>query len=150
MAKVLHLFVCPVRKTPMIEVQQVLTIAGAGLKGDRYTTGDGSYNHESGIGNRQVSLISSVGFEGTEFSYADSRRNIIIGPGIELPALIGKTFAIGGVRFHGVKYCTTCKVPSDLASKHLLFSRVFHERGGILVDVLDSGSIAVGNELVRL
>ena len=74
--KVVAICICPTAGGEMREVQRVEAITGAGLKGDRYATGEGSYN-KGATGRRQVTFINALFFPGTGFEYVDSRRNIV-------------------------------------------------------------------------
>src|SRR3989338_8400458 len=120
--------ICPVAGGPMQALEEVEAIAGAGLKGDRYATGTGSYNRGK-QGTRQVTLINGIFFAGNGFEPVDSRRNIVT-MGVELMRLIGREFQIGTARFRGVKYCTPCARPSTLAGKDQSFEDAFFDRGG--------------------
>ncbi len=67
--------------------------AGLGLRGDRYSTGNGSFNKDK-PGSRQVTIMNSIFFEGSGFEFKDSRRNLFV-EGVELMWLIGRDFQIG-------------------------------------------------------
>ena len=73
---VVAIFIAPVAGGKMEEVEIVEAIAGAGLAGDRYSTGEGSFNRKR-PGSRQVTLINSIFFQNSGFEYAESRRNIV-------------------------------------------------------------------------
>ena len=113
--KVVALYISPKKGDPMQAVQNVRAIAGAGLGGDRYCAGEGSYS-QGKVGKRQVTFMNALFFKDSEFTYADSRRNIFT-EGVELMWLIGKEFSICDVTFRGVKYCDPCARPSNLIGK---------------------------------
>lgn len=94
--KVVALCICPAAGKPMQHVESVEAVAGAGLTGDRYCTGDGSFN-KGNPGKRQVTLINQRFFPGSGFEYIESRRNIVT-LGVELVWLIGREFQIGTAR----------------------------------------------------
>jgi hypothetical protein len=131
---------------PMQRVPQVLAIAGAGLEGDRYATAEGSFNRDK-PGKRQVTLINGIFFEGSGFEYTDSRRNIVT-LGVELMWLIGQKFQIGEAVFKGVKYCDPCNRPSKLAGSTLNFRDAFHDRGGLIAEILEGGVIKEGDAII--
>ena len=56
--KVIAICICPIAGEKMQRAQEVEAIAGSGLKGDRYSTGEGSFN-KGAQGKRQVTLINS-------------------------------------------------------------------------------------------
>ncbi len=142
--------ICPSAGAEMQSVQEVEAIAGQGLKGDRYSTGEGSFN-KGAKGRRQVTLINGIFFEGSSFEYIDSRRNIITF-GVELMWLIGRDFQIGTAKFRGVKYCDPCTRPNKLGGEKLKdarpFKDVFYDRGGLLAEVIEDGIIKVGDAVI--
>ncbi len=143
---IVGIFVCPTAGEPMQSVETVLAIAGAGLQGDRYCTGEGSFN-KGKAGNRQVTLINARFFPGSGFTYAESRRNIVT-QGVELMWLIGREFQIGAARMRGVKYCEPCNRPSKLAEKAVRFQEAFLDCGGLIAEVLEGGLLRVNDSIV--
>ncbi len=139
------IFICPTAGEAMQSVETVLAITGAGLQGDRYCTGEGSFN-KGKAGNRQVTLINARFFPGSGFTYAESRRNIVT-QGVELLWLIGREFQIGAARMKGVKYCEPCNRPSKLSGKKESFQEAFFDCGGIIAEVLEDGLLRV-NDLI--
>ena len=133
----------PIARTPMQEVDEVFAEAGNGLVGDRYYDGHGSYNRAK-PGKRQLTLMNALFFQGSEFRFADSRRNIFT-TGVELMDLIGRDFHIGDVLLRGTKYCDPCRIPSDLAKIKTNFHEAFFDRGGLVAEILESGIIRVGD-----
>jgi len=130
---------------PMQEMPEVMAIAGQGLEGDRYATGDGSFN-KGNQGSRQVTLMNVIFFDGSGFDFKDSRRNLFV-DGVELMWLIGREFQIGSARFRGVKYCDPCQRPSKLSRKTTSFRAAFSDRGGLVAEVIESGVIKLGDEV---
>jgi MOSC domain-containing protein len=127
-------------------VQSAEAIAGQGLNGDRYSRGEGSFN-KGRQGRRQVTLINGSFFPGSGFEYVETRRNIVT-LGIELMDLIGKEFRVGEALMRGVKYCDPCLRPSALSGKTTAFKDVFHDRGGLVAEVLESGMIRVDDLVI--
>ena len=145
--KVLGIYISPVAKGIMQPVLEVDAIAGRGLKGDRYCNGQGSYNAKTGVGNRQVTLINALFFHGSGFEWIESRRNLIV-EDVELMWLIGKEFQVGAAKFRGVKYCDPCEIPKELARRETSFKEAFLDRGGLVAEVLECGSIKVGDTVI--
>ena len=143
---VIAICICPIAGAPMQSVTEVGAIGGAGLEGDRYASGNGSFNRGD-QGTRQVTFINALFFEGSGFDYLDSRRNLVIS-GVELMWLIGLEFKIGNSRMRGVKYCDPCLRPNKLSGKEASFKQAFFDRGGLIAEVLESGIIAVGDKLI--
>ncbi len=143
--KVVCICIGPEASGKMEEVTEVTAEAGNGLVGDRYYDGNGSYNRGK-PGKRQVTLMNSMFFKGTIFTYSDSRRNIFT-EGVELMDLIGKEFTVGGVTFRGVKYCDPCNRPNTLAGIKESFRDAFFDRGGLVAEIVTSGTIKVGDKV---
>lgn len=144
--KVVAICIARVAGQPLLRVPSVLAIAGAGLEGDRYCTGEGSFNKGT-PGKRQVTLINARFFNASTFDSPDSRRNITV-LGIELMYLIGKEFQIGEARMRGLEYCESCLRPSKLAKKSERFKDTFQDGGGIMAEVLKNGVIRVGCDII--
>jgi hypothetical protein len=144
--KVMAICISPIAGEPLVRVQRVTAIAGAGLEGDRYSTGNGSFN-KGKPGTRQVTLINSRFFNCSTFDASDSRRNITTF-GVELMDLIGKEFQIGEVRMRGLRYCDPCLRPTKLGKKTESFKDTFQDGGGLVAEVLQGGLITVGSEII--
>lgn len=143
---VVALCIGPVAGGSMQLMEEVKAIAGQGLKGDRYASGEGSFN-KGKQGNRQVTLMNTIFFDGSGFEFRDSRRNIFV-QGVELMWLIGREFQIGTARFRGVKYCDPCTRPSKLSGKQKSFKETFFDRGGLIAEVIGSGVIKTGDPVI--
>lgn len=143
---VIAICISPAAGAPMQAIERVLAIAGAGLDGDRYATGSGSFN-KGETGRRQVTLINDLFFAGSGFDYVDSRRNIVT-RNVELMWLVGREFQIGEARFKALKYCDPCLRPTKLSGKERSFKEAFFDRGGIVAEILTGGLIAVGDVII--
>lgn len=144
--RVLAIYVAEKAGEEMHLVQEAHAIAGQGLSGDRYSTGHGSFNRNK-QGERQVSFMNAIFFPGTGFAYRESRRNIIT-VGVELLWLIGREFTISGVKFRGLRYLDPCDRPSKLSGNPRSFKYAFFDRGSIIAEVLESGTIKQGDTVV--
>ncbi len=140
---VVAICIAPEAGAPMRQVHSVMAISGAGLEGDRYSRGQGSFN-KGEVGRRQVTFMNSIFFPASGFDYVDSRRNIIV-YGVELMWLIGREFQVGDAKFRGLKYCDPCLRPSKLSGNDISFQEEFFDRGGLVAEVLESGLIHVGS-----
>lgn len=139
---VVAICISPAAGAPMESVEEVEAIAGKGLAGDRYATGEGSYNRNQ-LGKRQVTLIGAHFLDGSGFDYRETRRNLTV-RGIELMDQIGHAFWVGGVLMRGVKYCDPCMRPSKLSGNFRPFRDLFYDRGGLIAEILEGGVIKVG------
>ncbi len=144
--KVLAICIGPKAGDPMQSVDYVEAIEGAGLHGDRYCRGEGSFS-KGAKGTRQVTIMNACFFPGSGFEYIDSRRNLFT-EGVELMWLIGRDFQIGEARMRGVRYCDPCMRPSKLSGKKASFKDAFHDRGGLIVEVIKGGLIRVGDAVI--
>lgn len=143
---VVAIYLTPAAGAPMQHVWETQALAGQGLQGDRYALGEGSWN-KGWPGKRQVTLINALFFEGSGFTYEESRRNIVT-IRVELMDLIGKEFDIGEARFRGLTYCEPCQRPSKLSGNPRAFKEAFHDCGGLTAEILRGGLIRVGNLVV--
>ena len=137
---------------PMRPMDRVRAIAGVGLEGDRYALGTGRYSPDPQP-DRQITLMAAeeldrlAGVEGIALSPAESRRNVLT-RGIDVNALVGRRFRIGGVECEGTRLCEPCLYLMDLVGKPVLKHLV--HRAGLRARILIGGELAVGDEVVTL
>jgi MOSC domain-containing protein YiiM len=148
--KVLRIFIAGDKGLPMREVSEVMASREAGLAGDRYGKGKGSWS-TPGKTHRQVSIISIEAINAANdmllqpFDPSETRRNIVVN-GIYPNELIGREFTIGEARLRGTKLCDPCQRPAHLAGKGSIdFEGAFHDRGGLCAEVVEDGMIYVGD-----
>lgn len=138
--------IAPAAGAPMTRVDSVMALAGSGLAGDRYSAAEGSWN-KGKAGKCQVTLINGLFLPGSGYEDVETRRNIVT-LGVELMDLIGKEFRVGEATLRGVRYSDPCERPGKLAGKSVSFKEAFHDRGGLVAEILESGLIAVGCAIV--
>lgn len=140
----------------MLEVSEVVALAGKGLAGDRYALGAGTYSRSSRDIRRHATAIALDDIEtanrqpGAAFLPGETRRNIVV-EGItvaEMNALVGQTFHLGAARLRAVEICKPCERPSLLCNKPN-FAERFAQSGGLRLEILEGGRIAKGDPLVR-
>ena len=144
----------------MQSVSYVKVNAASGIEGDRYALGTGAYSAVNPTKIRHISLIALSGIKtandwlkaGDEpaFSESETRRNIVL-EGItasELNDLVGQQFQLGSLQLLGTELCTPCERPAQLMSRPS-FMEAFEGRGGIRAEVLNSGTLNVGDELLN-
>jgi MOSC domain-containing protein YiiM len=140
---VLEINVAPVEEAPCEPVDRVRVVAGRGIEGDRKFAGNG--RAEPGD---DLTLIAAEALEGLEadtgivLSAAESRRNLLT-RGIDLNALLGRRFTVGGVPCEGMKLCEPCNHLAKMTQPGVLRGLV--HRGGLRANVLADGEIAVGD-----
>src|SRR6185437_14343336 len=126
-------------------VEQAEAIPGSGLDGDRHALGTGTF--ASGVPGSALTLIEAEvckSFE-PELTADEHRRNLVT-RGIELNGLVGREFRIGDVRCRGVRLCEPCVVIERYTDRPV--PRPLVHRGGLRADLLEPGSIRVGDAIV--
>lgn len=120
------------------------SLAGRGLEGDRHAAGTGTF--PSGVSGSSLTLIEAEVCESFEppLEPGEHRRNVVT-RGIDLNGLVGREFTIGEVRCRGMRLCEPCAVVQRYASRPIL--RALVHRGGLRADILDDGTIEVGDEV---
>lgn len=127
----------------MLALESVLAQAGAGLSGDRY--------HTKSNGARQVTLIEAESLT-VIASYLRRhalepgllRRNIVV-QGINLRALKNKRFRIGQAVLEYSGECHPCsRMEDNLGAGGY---NAVRGHGGITARIMQSGSIALGDEV---
>jgi hypothetical protein len=96
---------------PGIELQTAKVAPGAGIEGDRYANGTGSF-YKPGKPGQDVTLIEAEALEDVGLTAADSGRNVVT-RGIGLNDLVGKRFRIGDVELRGAELCHPCRTLRD-------------------------------------
>ena len=143
------IFVTGSGSSPMQRVDEVLAVAGAGLSGDRYAEKTGYW---TGVDECQVTLIEAEALDAIAASTdvrvteGQHRRNVVV-RGVELRALAGATFTIGEARFSYDRPRPPCRYIESITQPGMTRA-LAARRGGICVQVVESGVIRVGDELV--
>jgi MOSC domain-containing protein YiiM len=131
---------------PMRRIPAGLLVAGAGLDGDRYALGGGTWARYPDL-EKQVTLIdrddmAAVAAEvGVDLAPGDTRRNLVT-VGVDLPTLVGTWFAVGDALLFGMKRCPPCAHLERLTGA-LLVKAMLH-RGGINAAVFAGAKIVEG------
>jgi MOSC domain-containing protein YiiM len=142
------IYVASVAGAPMEARDRVDTIAGVGLRDDRYATKTGTY---SGFGPdaRDVTLIEreavdAVRAEDEHLAVTEdqTRRNLVTA-GVALNHLVGRTFRVGTVRMRGVRLAEPCAYLEQLTKLAGVREALVH-RGGLRAEILDDGELCVG------
>ena len=135
---------------PMRRVPSARLLAGRVLAGDRYARGGGTWARYPDL-EKQLTLIdaadvAAVAAEvGVPLTPGDTRRNLVTA-GVDLPALVGRWFAVGDALLFGVKRCPPCTHLERLTGARLIKAMV--HRGGINAAVFAGAPVAEG-ALVR-
>ena len=136
----------PERRAPMVEMEQALLEPGRGLAGDRW--------RGAATGGRQVTLISAehlraiAGFLGLE-AVAPSRlrRNLVV-EGVNLLALKGRRFRIGGALLECSGECHPCsRMEEEFGPGGY---NAVRGHGGITARVVEGAAIRIGDPVERI
>lgn len=155
--RLVAIFVAPIAGAPMEARDHVGVTAGAGLDGDRYARGTGTYSG-TGRGPRDVTLIEREAVDavrssdddgldgGVEVREDETRRNLVT-EGVALNHLVGRTFRVGGVRMRGVRLAEPCVSLEQHTGVAGVRAALVH-RGGLRAEVLDDGELRVGDDVL--
>jgi MOSC domain-containing protein YiiM len=126
----------------MVRVERALARADRGLEGDRYAARRGTFSDAHSRGH-DLTLIAAEVLDALELRPEDARRNVLT-RGIDLNALVGRRFTVGGVECIGQRLCEPCAHLERLTPGTL---RPLIHRGGLRADVLSDGEIRVGDAI---
>jgi MOSC domain-containing protein YiiM len=145
--RVVGIYVAAARGDLPAPVTAVAALAGVGLAGDRYANGSGTWSDWPGAG-RELTLIAAEVLESLPESCridpAAARRNLVT-RGVDLDALVGRDFRIGGARLRGRRPCEPCAHLETLTRPGI--AAQLQGRGGLRADILASGLIRCGDVL---
>ena len=147
MGTIEHIYLAAVSEEPAHPVDSVSAHAGRGLEGDRnFTPPDRWIPTGCAITLIEAEAIEAVGAEhGIDLTDGRSRRQVVT-RGVRLNDLVGKHFKVGPVRCRGVELCEPCLDLQRMIGDPNTIKALVH-RGGLRADILESGTIAVGDEV---
>ena len=148
-AEIVSIFTAPEAKAPMVAAESVKAVAGRGLEGDRYFSGEGTFSGAVEAPSYEVTLVESelveafneraeVALEPHAF-----RRNLLT-RGVSLNALVGKTFRVGNATLKGTRLCEPCNHLATLVRKDVL--EMVHQ-AGLRAGIVSGGTIRVGDAI---
>ena len=144
--------VAPEAEASMVEVDRAVARADRGLEGDRYFNQRGTFSNAHGRGHDltliEAEVLDSLTLPAGRLAPAEARRNLVT-RGVDLNALVGKPFRVGGVECFGQRLCEPCAHLERLtaaAGKTGTLRALIH-KGGLRADVLSDGEIRVGDEI---
>jgi MOSC domain-containing protein YiiM len=148
--RVVAIYTAPAKGAPMERRDEVRAVAGVGLDGDRYASGDGKYTRSSDDGRRAVTLIEREAVEAARREYDieleehEPRRNVVT-EGVPLNHLVGRTFRIGDVVVRGFKLAEPCTYLEGLTRAGV--RRALVHRAGLRAEIVESGTMRVGDTI---
>ena len=136
-----EIFVTAEGSTAMSRVDEVETVEGGGIRGDRYCEGTGFWTQYGDV--CQITLIEGehldeIEEQGLTVRSGQHRRNIVT-RGVDLLGLRGKRFRVGEVLLEFDRSRPPCKHVQDMSERGM--TRALRNRGGICARVLEAGSI---------
>jgi hypothetical protein len=141
------LAVAPAAEAPMELLERARAVAGHGLAGDRYAAGAGTFSPRGDarpgydLTLMAAEVLDELTAAGVAVDFAATRRNVLT-RGIDVNALVGRTFRIGDVLLAGRRLCEPCVHLDRLGGPGLL--RPLIHRGGLRADVLTDGELRLG------
>lgn len=134
----------PARGEPMTTLDNAMISPGKGLEGDRFEGRETSKRQVTLIQKEHLHAIASwLGREALEPDIF--RRNIVVS-GLNLLALKGKTFQIGGAVLEYTGLCHPCsKMETALGPGGY---NAMRGHGGITTRVIEGGKVAIGDSVL--
>ena len=120
-------------------VGTVEALADRGLRGDRYFDGD-SFD----LTLIEAEALEAAESEGLSLFDGQHRRNVTTSDAA-LNHLVGERFRVGDAVCEGVELCEPCGHLESLTEDGAV-SALLH-RGGLCADIVESGTLEVGDEL---
>ena len=141
------LAVAPAAEAPMELLEVAQARAGRGFDGDRYAAGAGTFTPRAGrrpgydLTLMAAEVLDELTAAGHGVDFPATRRNVLT-RGIDVNALVGRSFRIGDVLCRGHRWCEPCVHLDRLSGPGLL--RPLIHRGGLRADVLTDGEVRLG------
>ncbi|NUE02948.1 MOSC domain-containing protein [Halorubraceae archaeon YAN] len=148
MTSIIDIYTAESDGKPMQPHERIEVVSG-GLAGDRYLTGTGHYAPYDVC---EVTFISAAAIDtisdryGIDLTDGRHRRNIVL-DGHNLRELLEVTFQLGDATFRGTRPRPPCAHVERVAGEDGLARAMSEGRGGICADVIEPGTIAVGDRL---
>ena len=142
--RVEQIHISAAEEAPVRAVDSVAALTGRGLEGDRYLAPPDAWAPRG----TAITLIESEAIDaviaehGIDLRHGRSRRQVTTS-GIALNDLVGKEFLVGAVRCRGYELCEPCRHLEGMTEPGVI--KAFVHRGGLRADVLEGGTIAVGD-----
>jgi MOSC domain-containing protein YiiM len=127
---------------PVDAVASVEARAGMGLEGDRHFRGDGDAEPGEALTLVEEEIVDEVGLPP-----GGTRRQVTV-RGVRLNDLIGRRFRVGAVECYGVELCEPCLTLERNTRPGII--RALVHRAGINADILNDGTISIGDAITIL
>jgi MOSC domain-containing protein YiiM len=120
-------------------VESAEAVAGEGLREDRHFGKD-----KADLTLIEAEALDAAAEEGIELDDGEHRRNLTTSDAA-LNHLVGERFRVGDLICEGVELCEPCGHLESLTEEGAV-SALLH-RGGLCADILESGTVEVGDEV---
>jgi len=117
-------------------------VAGKGIPGDRFFGWKKNYMGQVTFIDRAAIDVVRQHAEDPDLAPSAFRRNVVIS-GVDLNALVGKTFRLGNSVLEGTQKCAPCHWMDDACGKPGT-EKVMFNRGGLRCRILGGGTIRLG------
>jgi MOSC domain-containing protein YiiM len=141
--RVVGLFVAAAAGQPMQRCAELEFVAGLGIPGDRYATGQGHWS-DPRWPDQQLTLIEAELAEELGLP-ADLFRRNVVSRGVELASLVGLRFRVGAAVLEGRRPCDPCRYLETLTRPGLFES--LGGRGGLRAAIITGGRVSVGDSI---
>ncbi len=129
------------RPAELRSVASVRAVAGKGLEGDR------NFYPEGAKPGQALTLVEAENVEDVGLPPGGTRRQLTV-RGVRLNDLVGKRFRVGEVECYGVELCEPCRHLESMTRPGII--KELAHRAGINADILNDGTISVGDEVSEL
>jgi len=142
-----HIHIAEQGGAAMQPLSSAKLIAGVGIEGDRYATGQGYYSNTPRA-DRQVTLIEIETLEalardhGIELPPNETRRNLTTRD-VALNHLVGRRFRVGGVLLLGARLNVPCKYLEQVTGKPVYAPLI--NRSGLNCEIIEGGMVRIGD-----
>ena len=129
------------KRAPLRAVDSVRAVAGKGLEGDR------KFHAQGAKPGQALTLVEAENVEAAGLAPGETRRQVTT-RGVRLNDFVGKRFRVGEVECYGVELCEPCQHLQSMTRPGII--KELAHRAGINADILNGGTISVGDEVAEL
>jgi MOSC domain-containing protein YiiM len=149
-ARVVGIYISRAARAESTPIQEARLEAGRGVVGDRYHEGTGTFSPARMDPDHQITLIAAEEIEafnaasGRSVPHGAFRRNVVT-RGVDLNALVGRRFRLGGAEARGIRLCEPCAHLASLVNDEVL-ERMVH-RAGLRAEIVTGGIVRPGDPI---
>lgn len=136
----------PARLAPMVTSEVLILTPGQGVAGDHYASSTQGVRQVTVIPAEHLSAIAS--FLGRDIVPPESLRRNVVVRGINLSALKGRRFRLGGALLEHSGECHPCSKVEKLLGPGAY--NAVRSHGGILARVLEGGEVRLGDPIAAV